>query len=135
MLVLLGQLPLTDRRRSFQELCKDKGWAYKDEQSFNTLIDILTTATIDHLSAQIDQGVDAVKLFDSWAGVLSPSQFAKWVIKPTEYSGSNKFEISYSKGDRFSEGAGHQYIDYVKKTSVDAVAIDTSVDRVGRRKN
>ena len=31
---------------------KVKSWAYKDEQSFNTLINIITTATIDHLSAQ-----------------------------------------------------------------------------------
>ena len=108
---------------------KIKGWAYKDEQSFNTLIDILTTATIDHLSAQIDQGVDAVKLFDSWAGVLSPSQFAKWVIKPTrDIVEAISLKYPTVKVIGFPKGAGHQYIDYVKKTSVDAVAIDTSVD-------
>ena len=75
---------------------KVKSWAYRDDQSFNTLIKIVTTATIDHLSAQIDNGADAVKLFDSWAGVLSPSQFEKWVIKPTrDIVEVNKFETSH----------------------------------------
>ena len=108
---------------------KVKSWAYKDEQSFNTLINIITTATIDHLSAQIDNGADAVKLFDSWAGVLSPSQFAKWVVKPTrDIVEAIKWKHPTVKVIGFPKGAGHQYIDYVNKTGVDAVAIDTSID-------
>ena len=108
---------------------KVKGWAYKDDQSFNALINIITTATIDHLSAQIDNGADAVKLFDSWAGVLSPSQFAKWVIKPTrDIVEAIKWKHPTVKVIGFPKGAGHQYIDYVNKTGVDAVAIDTSID-------
>ena len=81
------------------------------------------------MSAQIDQGVDAVKLFDSWAGVLSPSQFAKWVIKPTRVIvEAINLKHPTVKVMGFPKGAGHQYIDYVNKTGVDAVAIDTSVD-------
>ncbi|MEC7388941.1 MAG: uroporphyrinogen decarboxylase [Pseudomonadota bacterium] len=108
---------------------KVKSWAYRDDQSFNTLIKIVTRATIDHLSAQIDHGADAVKLFDSWAGVLSPSQFEKWVIKPTrEIVDSINLKYPTIKIIGFPKGAGHQYIDYVNKTGVDAVAIDTSVN-------
>ena len=107
---------------------KVKSWAYRDEQSFNTLIKIVTAATIEHLSAQIDQGVDAVKLFDSWAGVLSPSQFEKWVIKPTsEIVEAINTKYPTVKVIGFPRGAGNQYLDYVNKTKVDAVAIDTNV--------
>ena len=106
---------------------KVKSWAYKDEQSFNILIDIVTKATIDHLSAQIDHGADAVKLFDSWAGVLSPSQFAKWVIKPTkDIVKALNLKHPTVKVIGFPKGAGHQYIDYANKTGVDAVALDTN---------
>ena len=88
----------------------------------------MTRATIDHLSAQIDHGADAVKLFDSWAGVLSPSQFEKWVIRPTrEIVDSINLKHPTVKIIGFPKGAGHQYIDYVNKTGVDVVAIDTSV--------
>ena len=107
---------------------KVKSWAYRDEQSFNTLIKIVTAATIEHLSAQIDQGVDAVKLFDSWAGVLSPSQFEKWVIRPTsEIVEAINTKHPTVKVIGFPKGAGNQYLDYVNKTKVDAVAIDTNV--------
>ena len=49
--------------------------------------------------------------------------------KPNQrHSGSNKLKYPTVKVIGFPKGAGHQYIDYVNKTSVDAVAIDTSVD-------
>src|SRR5262245_57204178 len=45
-----------------------KGWMWRKPQSFKALIELLTYATIDHLSAQIEAGADCVQLFDSWAG-------------------------------------------------------------------
>jgi uroporphyrinogen-III decarboxylase len=38
--------------------------------------------TVDYLSGQVEAGVEAVQLFDSWAGSLSPAQFEDWVIAP-----------------------------------------------------
>jgi uroporphyrinogen decarboxylase len=35
----------------------------------------ITEATITYLKMQIDAGVDAIQIFDSWAGLLSPSEF------------------------------------------------------------
>ena len=34
--------------------------------------------TVDYLSRQIEAGVDAVQLFDSWSGSLAPAQFERW---------------------------------------------------------
>jgi len=50
---------------------------------FDTILDMFTAATIDHLSAQIAGGAEAVQLFDSWAGVLAEREFRRWVIAPT----------------------------------------------------
>ena len=41
--------------------------------------------TVDYLSRQIEAGVDAVQLFDSWAGSLSPAQFERYVIARTAW--------------------------------------------------
>ena len=56
--------------------------AYSDPQKFGELIDAITATTIDYLSKQIEAGVDAVQLFDSWAGLLKGDDFARWVTKP-----------------------------------------------------
>ncbi len=47
------------------------------------LIDILTESTIEYLSAQVDAGAQVLKVFDSWAGVLSPRLFERYVTAPT----------------------------------------------------
>lgn len=52
-----------------------KRWMYADIASFQELLDKITDATIDYLNWQIDAGVDAVQIFDSWAFALSPESF------------------------------------------------------------
>src|SRR5690606_39256170 len=44
-----------------------KRLALAEPDRFQSLIDVLVEATIEHLSAQIEAGADAVQLFDSWA--------------------------------------------------------------------
>ena len=58
-------------------------FAYRDEAGFGAIVDAIVARTVDYLSAQIDAGVEAVQLFDSWSGSLSPQQFERWVIAPT----------------------------------------------------
>jgi len=59
-------------------------WAYRDPDGFQTLIDMLTDASIAYLKAQIANGADVVQIFDSWAGSLPENEFARWVIAPTQ---------------------------------------------------
>ncbi|WP_234570803.1 uroporphyrinogen decarboxylase [Rhodohalobacter sp. 614A] len=40
----------------------------------------LTKATIDYLKAQITAGAQAIQVFDSWAGILSPDDFNEWSL-------------------------------------------------------
>ena len=58
--------------------------AYQQPALFAKLLELLTEATIDYLLAQIEAGAEALMLFDSWAGILSPSQFRTCVIAPTQ---------------------------------------------------
>lgn len=65
-----------------RDFAKVKGWAYSHPESFALLIDLLVEAVVDHLDYQIDAGVDAVQLFDSWAGVLPEEQLFGWSLEP-----------------------------------------------------
>ena len=60
--------------------------AYADPGGFSALIERIEAVTLDYLSGQVAAGVDALQLFDSWAGSLSPAQFERWVIAPTARS-------------------------------------------------
>ncbi len=56
--------------------------AWRDPGLFGRLMALLTEATIRSLTLQIDAGAEAVMLFDSWAGLLAPSQFRAHVLAP-----------------------------------------------------
>src|SRR3546814_18172488 len=56
--------------------------AFGDPAAFQAIVDAIVELTVTYLSGQIENGVDAVQLFDSWAGSLSPAQYEQWVIAP-----------------------------------------------------
>jgi len=105
-----------------------KEWAYRDPQGFAELIGVIERLTTEFLCAQIEAGVDAVQLFDSWAGALPEREFAQWVIEPTRrIVAAVKQRFAACPVIGFPRGAGALYERYVEETDVDAVSIDTAV--------
>ena len=49
---------------------------------FEALLERITLATIEYLSAQIEAGAEVVKIFDSWAGSLKGEAFRKYAVEP-----------------------------------------------------
>ena len=96
---------------------------------FEALLDRITAATIEYLSAQIEAGAEVVKLFDSWAGSLKGEAFDKYAMEPCR-------EITRALKERhpgipvigFPRGAGEKYVGFARATGVDCVALDQSVD-------
>src|SRR3546814_11588770 len=66
-----------------RDQAETRALAYRDSAAFGAIIKAIVAMTIDYLSGQIEAGVEAVQLFDSWAGSLAPDQFERWVIAPT----------------------------------------------------
>jgi uroporphyrinogen decarboxylase len=67
-----------------KDFARTRSLAYGQPGVFAALIDKLVDATILYLSAQVEAGAEALMLFDSWAGVLSPLQFDAHVTRPTQ---------------------------------------------------
>ena len=103
--------------------------AYRDPAAFASLIDVIERATVDYLIGQIDAGVEAVQLFDSWAGSLAPDQFERWVIAPNARIVSRLHEARPGVPViGFPKGAGAKLPAYAHETGVDAVGVDETVD-------
>ncbi|MGI9559045.1 MAG: uroporphyrinogen decarboxylase [Thermodesulfobacteriota bacterium] len=55
-----------------------------DPGLWNALMEKLSSATAKYLRAQIEAGADAVQLFDSWAGCLTPDDYSRYVLPHTK---------------------------------------------------
>lgn len=51
-----------------------------EPSTWHALMESLTDVTIDFLRVQLDAGVDAIQLFDSWAGTLSLADYRTYVL-------------------------------------------------------
>lgn len=105
--------------------------AYADPERFEAIIDRIEQVTLDYLCGQVDAGAEAVQLFDSWAGSLSPKQFEQWVIAPTaRLVGKLKDRHPDVPVIGFPKGAGGKLRAYATETGVDAIGVDETVDPV-----
>jgi len=103
--------------------------AYGDPQFFARLIRILTDATVDYLLAQVEAGAEALMLFDSWSGLLSPSQFRRWVIDPTAAIRRALAQAApHIPVIGFPRLAGPMLADYASRTGMQGIGMDTSMD-------
>jgi uroporphyrinogen decarboxylase len=105
-------------------------FAYHDAAAFDVLMDVLVEASASYLVRQLQAGADAVQIFDTWAGVLSPEQFARWCIAPTRRIVTMvRLQVPGAKIIGFPRGAGSQLPRYVTETGVDAAGLDWMIDR------
>lgn len=63
-----------------RDFLKTKKLMYNDPKTWHLLMDKLSTSMGTYLRAQADAGVDAVQLFDSWVGCLSPADYRAYVL-------------------------------------------------------
>ena len=104
-------------------------FAYRHPELFQQVIDKLVTASIIYLCQQVETGVDAVQIFDTWAGVLPVGAFERWCVAPIR---------AIVDGVRarhpavpvivFARGAGPRLVGLEAATGADALGIDTAID-------
>jgi uroporphyrinogen decarboxylase len=105
-------------------------FAYRDAAAFDEHMDVLIEASASYLVRQLQAGADAVQIFDTWAGVLSPEQFDRWCIAPTKRIVTMvRLQVPTAKIIGFPRGAGSQLPRYVAETGVDAAGLDWMIDR------
>jgi uroporphyrinogen decarboxylase len=104
-------------------------FAYRAPEAFGELLDILVDASASYLIRQFEAGVDAVQIFDTWAGILPDDEFDRCCVEPcTRIIAAVRAQIPKAKFIGFPRGAGSRLKRYIDAVPVDAVGLDWTID-------
>jgi len=62
-----------------RDFAKTKALMYREPRTWHALLDALADGFSRYISEQVEAGADVIQLFDSWVGVLSPSDYREFV--------------------------------------------------------
>ena len=121
---------------SSREFSTIKRMLYDDEHALHALLELLTKSTTLYLNAQIAAGAQAVMVFDTWGGILTPSQYRTFSLG---YMARIVAELKREhQGQRvpvilFTKGAG-AWLAWMRETGCDALGVDWMTElRVARQ--
>jgi uroporphyrinogen decarboxylase len=104
-------------------------FAYRFRSEFRGLIDILVEASASYLIRQFRAGVDAVQIFDTWAGNLPAGEFHQWCVQPcARIVAAVRKEIPGAKIIGFPRGVGTGLGSYLDAIAVDAIGLDWTME-------
>jgi uroporphyrinogen decarboxylase len=104
-------------------------FAYRFPDAMTQLIDALVEASASYLIRQLAAGVDAVQIFDTWAGILPADEFQKWCIDPVARIVEKvRRDLPQAKIIGFPRGAGTELGHYLDAVAVDAISLDWMVE-------
>ncbi len=105
---------------SSKDYSRAKKLFYTNRPLFDALMQKVTDACIEYFQMQIEAGVDAVQIFDSWGGVLAPDAFGEasvqWMRQIVESVKGEVPVIVFSKG-------AHEHLDDLVSTGADVLGM------------
>ncbi len=110
---------------------KIKAAMYSDPKFLHAILDALADTVIDYLNGQIEHGVQAVQIFDTWGGILSPANYRKFslsymtkIVKNLHRTGADGKKVPIIL---FSKGCGAYTAD-IAASGCDVVSLDWTAD-------
>jgi uroporphyrinogen decarboxylase len=106
-------------------------FAYQYPDLFQALIAKLVAASAAYLVGQFKAGVEAVQIFDSWAGVLPAGEFDRWSLAPlASIVAEVHAKVPAAKIIAYPRVSGSGLGRVAHLPGVDAIGLDTAVDPV-----
>jgi uroporphyrinogen decarboxylase len=109
-----------------KDFAKIKKMMYSAPEVYAALMEKVTMMDMEYLNAQIKAGAQAIQIFDTWGGILSPADYEKYVLPYTTklINGLNRINTPII---HFVKGAG-TILDVVQKAGGDVMGLDWHVD-------
>lgn len=113
-----------------------KGLMYQDPKAMHSLLDKLADSIILYLNAQVEAGAQALMIFDTWGGVLTPSDYQELSLRYMQKivdglqreSNGQKIPVTL-----FTKGAG-DWLDLMSETGCDCLGVDWTTNLSDARK-
>lgn len=118
--------------KNFSEV---KGLMYKEPAIMHQLLDKLADSIIVYLNAQVESGAQALMIFDTWGGVLSPRDYQEFSLRymqkivdglKREHDGQQIPVTLFTKG-------GGAWLDIMAATGCDCLGVDWTTDLADAR--
>jgi uroporphyrinogen decarboxylase len=103
-----------------------KAMLHREPGLLRALIEKLTELTVDYLNAQIEAGAQAVQLFDTWAGLLSPAEYREWIL-PTHQEIAGRIRRDLAPFILYVNNGAH-VVDSMAESGADVISLDWRVD-------
>jgi uroporphyrinogen decarboxylase len=107
-----------------------KKMLYQSPGLLHNLLDKLAQSTILYLNAQIDAGVDAVMIFDTWGGLLSTKDYKNFSLFYAQkiIAGLNRNQNNRVVPCIFFTKHGGQWLEEMVSTNCDVIGLDWTLD-------
>lgn len=102
-----------------------KSLMFGDANLYKTLMEKVTLAVANYLKAQVKAGVQAVQLFDTWGGILSPQDYKRYAwpyAKKAIKTVQGKVPVIYYANNSFA------LLEYIKELGADVIGLDWRMD-------
>jgi uroporphyrinogen decarboxylase len=111
---------------------KTKGLIFSDPSSGHVLLEKLALCCASYLEAQIAAGAQCLQLFDSWAGILTPPDFAEFALRHANrvielIHDSKAYKETPVPIIYFANGCA-PYLDELKACKADVLGVDWKAD-------
>ena len=107
-----------------------KQFMFDNPEAMHLLLDKLADAVTDYLNGQIAAGAQAVQIFDTWGGILTPSCYQEFSLAYMEKIVSNLTKESEGRkvpSIVFTKNGG-QWLESIVASGADAVGLDWTID-------
>ncbi len=112
--------------RGSRDFANLKRMMYREPELLNRLLDKLTECSVGYLNAQIEAGVQAVQLFDTWAGLLTAAEYREWVL-PRHQQVAEQVDRAKAPLILYINNGGHLLANSVE-SGADVLSLDWRVE-------